>query len=310
MQTEELGKLEKVNLRKAWNHEAYDFTKWLSLEENMQLLSDEIGIEIGVTQVEANVGNFNVDLLAEEENTGRKIIIENQLEPTNHDHLGKLVTYASGYDAEIIIWIVEDTREEHIRAIDWLNEHTDEEINFFLVKIELWKIGNSSAAPKFQVISQPNGWAKEIKDSAKQLSLTTMKKLQLEFWNEFKTYGKKHGTRLKLRNTSPQHWYDISIGTREAHISLTINSRDKLIGCEIYIPNSKEAFKSLYEHKIKIEEELKEKPVWMELPEKKASRIKIASGGDINNKNEWQNYFIWLLQEAEKFQQVFNKYFT
>lgn len=131
MQSQQLGRLEKVELRKAWNHEALDFTKWLSLTENLQLLSDEIGIEISLIQTEALVGKFSVDILAEEENTGRKIIIENQLEPTNHDHLGKIITYASGYDAEIIIWIVENAREEHIRAIDWLNEHTDEDINFF-----------------------------------------------------------------------------------------------------------------------------------------------------------------------------------
>jgi hypothetical protein len=142
-----LGKLEKGDLRKVWLHEAIDFTNWLALDENLKLLSDEIGIDIKLLQTEALVGKFIADILAEEENTGRKVIIENQLEATNHDHLGKIITYASGYDAEIIIWIVESTREEHIRAIDWLNEHTDEDIDFFLIKMEIWKIGNSPYAP-------------------------------------------------------------------------------------------------------------------------------------------------------------------
>lgn len=205
MQSQQLGRLEKVDLRKAWTHEALDFSKWLSLPENLQLLSDEIGIEISLIQKEASVGKYSVDILAEEENTGRKIIIENQLEPTNHDHLGKIITYASGYDAEIIIWIVENAREEHTRAIDWLNEHTDEDINFFLIQMELWKIGDSPIAPKFQLISQPNDWARVVKDSAKQTGLSNTKVLQLEFWDKFKEYVKNEKSKLRLRDTRPRH---------------------------------------------------------------------------------------------------------
>src|SRR5205085_4728442 len=123
--------------------EALDFTNWLAQKENLEALGEEIGVDIKLIKTEANVGKFNVDILAEEENSERKIIIENQLEDTNHDHLGKIITYASGYDAEIIVWIVESTREEHIRAIDWLNEHTDEDIDFFLIKMEIWKISDS-----------------------------------------------------------------------------------------------------------------------------------------------------------------------
>ena len=115
-----LSKLEKVDLREVWKHEALDFTNWLAKPENLELLSDEIGIDITLIQTEASVGNFNVDILAEEENTGRKIVIENQLESTDHDHLGKIITYASGFDAEIIIWIVKNVRDEHKQALDWL----------------------------------------------------------------------------------------------------------------------------------------------------------------------------------------------
>ncbi|MBU1121650.1 MAG: DUF4268 domain-containing protein, partial [Candidatus Omnitrophica bacterium] len=155
-----LSKLKKVALRNVWKNEAKDFTNWLAEEENLSLLSDEIGIDIKLIKTEAIVGSFNVDILAEEENTGKKIIIENQLEITNHDHLGKIITYASGYDADIIIWLIKDVRDEHKQAIDWLNEHTDEKLNFFIIKIELWQIGDSPVAPKFQIISKPNDWAK------------------------------------------------------------------------------------------------------------------------------------------------------
>ena len=151
-----LGKIKKVELRKAWNHEASDFTNWLAEEENLRLLSDEIGVDIKLIQTEATVGRFNVDILAEEENTGNKIVIENQLEVTNHDHLGKIITYASGFDASIVIWVVKEVREEHRQAIDWLNEHTDEDLAFFLIQVELWQIGDSPFAPKFEIVSKPN----------------------------------------------------------------------------------------------------------------------------------------------------------
>src|SRR3989339_1963783 len=177
-----LGKLKKVELREAWKHEASNFTQWLAQEENLALLGDEIGFDIKLLQTEAAVGSFSVDILAEEENTGRKIIIENQLEVTNHDHLGKIITYASGYDAEIIIWIVEDVRDEHQKAIEWLNEHTDENINFFLIKIELWQIEGSNPAPKFEIIVAPNEWAKAIKQSGATGELTDTKIQQLDFW--------------------------------------------------------------------------------------------------------------------------------
>ncbi|MGN0478700.1 MAG: DUF4268 domain-containing protein, partial [Hominenteromicrobium sp.] len=134
-----LGKIEKINdLRSVWPHEAHDFSKWLSHEENLALLSDTIGIEISLAERESPVGGFHVDLFATETGTGRRIIIENQLEDTDHDHLGKIITYASGKDAEVIIWIVKRARDEHRQAIEWLNQHMDENIGFFLLEIELW----------------------------------------------------------------------------------------------------------------------------------------------------------------------------
>lgn len=303
-----LGKLKKIDLREAWKHEANDFTKWLSQEENLRLLGDEIGYEIVLIQTEAAVGDFSVDILAEEENTKRKIIIENQLEITNHDHLGKLITYASGYEAGVVIWVVSDVREEHRQAIDWLNEHTDESIEFYLVKIELWQIAESPYAPKFEIISKPNDWARTVKDSAGQGELTETKLDQLEFWNQFKSYGIQNKTKFHLRKTYPQHWTDISIGSKDAHISLTINSKEDLFATELYIPDNKELYAQLLSHKDEIEKELGEKAEWMELPGKKASRIKTLKTGSFNDKKSWENYFEWFLREAEKFQSVFPKY--
>jgi len=304
-----LGKLKKVELREGWKHEANDFTKWLALEENLRLLGDEIGFDLKLVQTEANVGSFNVDILAEEENTGHKIIIENQLEVTNHDHLGKLITYASGYDAKIIVWVVKDVREEHRQAIDWLNEHTDEDIEFYLLQIELWQIGESPFAPKFEIISKPNDWTKTVRSSVESGELTDTKIKQMEFWNAFKEYIKKQNSKVRLQKIYPQHWVNTSIGNRYAGIAITINSRENLLGVEIYISNNKDLYHNFEEHKEEIESDLGEKLEWMELPNKKASRIKISAPGDFKNQDNWEGYFEWLLQMTEKFQKVFPKYF-
>lgn len=304
----QLSKLEKVDLREVWKHEALDFTNWLAKPENLELLSDEIGIDISLIQTEASVGNFNVDILAEEENTGRKIVIENQLESTDHDHLGKIITYASGFDAEIIVWIVKSVRDEHKQAVDWLNEHTDSNINIFAIQMEVWKISNSPYAPKFQVIAKPNDWAKAVKIATTQSELSDTKLLQLDFWTKFKEYVQEHNGKIKLRKAYPQHWYDISFGFSNAHIALTVNSQSEQMACEVYIPDSKKLFSVLHEQKEKIEAELTEQLEWEELPEKKASRIKLISSGCLSSQESWEQYHSWMLDRVSKFQKVFGKF--
>lgn len=303
-----LGKLKKVDLREGWKHEAHDFTQWLAQEENLGLLGDEIGFEIKLIQTEASVGNFNVDILAEEEGTAKKIIIENQLEITNHDHLGKVITYASGYDAEVIIWVVKDVREEHRRAIDWLNEHTDESIEFYLLRIELWQIEESAFAPKFEIISKPNEWAKAVKESVGSGELTETKLKQLAFWNALKEYAKEAKSNLRFHKSNPQHWNNMSIGTSEAYLSVTINSKENMFGVELHIPDNKELYAELLSQKDEIEGVLCEKLEWMELPNKKASRIKVSLGGDLNNQENWEIYIGWILGVVEKFRTVFPRY--
>jgi hypothetical protein len=303
-----LAKLKKVELRAAWRHEASDFTQWLAQEENLRLLSDEVGFDIKLIQTEAAVGKFNVDILAEEENTGKKIIIENQLEVTNHDHLGKLITYASGYDAGVIIWIVKDVREEHRRAVDWLNEHTDEGVEFYLVKIEVWQIEESALAPKFEIICKPNDWAKAVKESVSGGELTETKVKQLEFWNALRDFAKQNNSQLRFQKSNPQHWLNMSIGSSDAHLALTINSIQKLFGVELYISNNKELYAELFKQRETIDRELGETVEWMELPGKKASRIKVSHSGNFDDERKWDSTFVWLLGVAEKFRKVLPKY--
>ncbi len=301
-----LGILKQVPLREIWVHEAHTFTKWLAEEKNLGLLSDELDLEINLIQTEASVGRFNVDILAEQTTSDKKIIIENQLEITDHDHLGKIITYASGVDAEFIIWVVASVREEHKRAVDWLNEHTDEDVNFFLIKIELWQIGDSQPAPKFNIISQPNDWAKAVKQSTSSVTNLSETKLRnLDFWQKFIEYAKGEHTELRLRKPYPQHWYDISAGSSNWHIALTLNSQTHKMGCEVYIGEDKNQFKKFELHKSEIEKHLGKDLEWMELPEKKASRIKQSAPCDLGKETRWPEYFAWLLYRAESFHKTF-----
>ena len=303
-----LSRLKQVDLREAWQHEAYDFTKWLAEDENIELLSDEIGVEIVIIEKEASVGRFNVDILAEESNTGNNIIIENQLEKTDHDHLGKLITYAAGIDAGIVIWVVKETQEEHQQAVEWLNEKTNTELSFFLVQIELWQIDDSNYAPKINVIEKPNYWSKDVKSSVEKTKLTDTKKMQLEFWTKLKDYAQEQGYNINFRKPRAQHWYDISFGTSEAHISLSVNTQKGNISTDVYIPDSPEAFDNFYENKEEIETEVGSSLDWQELPEKKASRVRLTKSYSISNNDDWSEAFDWMIKKLLLFKKVFSKY--
>lgn len=305
--SKKIGKITKVPLREVWKHEEYDFSSWLAQDENLDALGREIGTEIKLIKTEANVGRYTVDILAEEEASGRKIIIENQLEETNHDHLGKIITYASGYDAEIIIWIVKSVRDEHLKAVEWLNENTDENLNFFLIKIELWQIDKSKPAPKFEIMASPNEWAKAVKTSSVSGEISNTKIQQLEFWNKFKDYVRLEDTHIRLRTPRPQHWYDISMGNSEAHVALTLNSRENQMGCEIYINKNKKLFNFLMEKKSKIEKEIKESAEWIDAAV--ASRIKISKKlTSLENQSPESKNFKWLYDKTILFQTIFSKY--
>jgi hypothetical protein len=299
------GNLQQVDLRKGWSHEAFDFTQWLVDPENLQMLSDEIGIEITPIDSEAKTGRYSVDILAEEDNTGRKVIVENQLEQTDHDHLGKLVTYASGHDAEYVVWIVKDAKDEHRQALEWLNDKTGNDFNFFLLRLELWQIDDSKPAVKFNTIVKPNEWTKTLRERTKSDDLSETKLMQLDFWQQFKTFCNEQGSCLGTRKAFPQHWYDISIGRSEGYISLTVNTRDNETGCELYISDDKAWFDDLYEQREEIEAKIGESLEWMRLDGKKASRIKLAKDFDFEDQDQWPDYFGWLKNKADKFKQVF-----
>jgi hypothetical protein len=304
-----LSRITKVNPREIWKHEALDFTQWLAKEENISILCEELGIEIENVKSEASAGRYNVDIIADEIDSNRKVIIENQLEPTDHKHLGQILTYASAFDASIIIWIVTDFTEEHRQAIDWFNRNIAQGISFFLIQIEVYKIGESAPAPKFNLICEPNDWGKTMKKSEDGDIYSGLKLQQKEFWDGLKEYASKANTALNYgRSPKPQHWYNISFGTSKCHIALTQNSQKQYVGCEIYIRNDNELYDQLYKNKDIIEKELGFEVEWMELPDATASRIIITHKGDPRNRDKWHEYNEWLVKTADLFARVFIRY--
>lgn len=304
-----LSRITKINPREIWKHEALDFTKWLALEENISVLCEELELNLENIKPEVAAGRYSVDIVADDIDSKRKVIIENQLETTDHKHLGQLLTYASAHDASIIIWIVRDYTEEHRQAIDWFNRNIAESISFFLIQIEVYKIENSKPAPKFNVICEPNDWGKTVKSAGAGNALSNLKLLQKEFWDGLKEYAGTVKTSINFgRTPKPQHWYNISFGTSRCHIALTLNSQRKYIGCEIYVRNDKALYETFFMHKSVIEQAVGTTLEWMELPDATASRILLAKPAKIHEKKNWPGYFSWCVESVEKFAKVFGGY--
>lgn len=256
MATMKLGKLQEVDIRKLWNHEQYDFSEWLSKAENLELLNEAIGLTLSEVEKEVYVGSYRCDLVGTDETTGDKVIIENQLEMSNHDHLGKIITYASGLDAKVVVWIVKEAREEHRSAIEWLNNNTPEKLSFFLIEIHAYQIGDSLCAPKFEVVEKPNGFIKNAKTQSGSGDYNKSQGERIEFWTRFNEVLVERGKPFNVRKPTTDHWYDIAIGTSEAHVSLTLVNKDGCVGVELYINDNKDLFDKLYAQKDEIEQNL------------------------------------------------------
>ncbi|WP_205408033.1 DUF4268 domain-containing protein [Alterileibacterium massiliense] len=237
------------------------------------MLSDEIGLTLTDISNEVFVGSYHCDLVAKDETTGIKAIIENQMEVTNHDHLGKIITYASGLDANIVIWIVKEAREEHKSAIEWLNNKTIKDISFFLVEIRAYKIGDSLPAPKFVIIEKPNDFVKTANLSTDSGELSKAQSERLNFWNIFNETLISRNKPFNVRKATTDHWYDVALGTSEAHISITLVNKTNSIGIEVYINDNKKLFDKLFLESEEIESKLGFSMDWQRLDNKKASRI-------------------------------------
>ena len=304
-----IGKLEEVDIRELWKHEQYDFSEWLAKKENIEILNNILGLTLVDISKETYVGSYRCDLFARDETTGIRVIIENQLEISNHDHLGKIITYASGLDAKVIVWIVKEAREEHRSAIEWLNNNTNSNINFFLIEIHAYKIGNSDKAPMFQVVEQPNDFIKNNKVSNSNETMNKSQSQRIEFWNQFNNVVVERGKPFNIRRATTDHWYSIAIGTSEAHIDITLVNKDSLIGVELYITNNKELFDKLYDRKEDIEKDLNFKLDWRRLDNSKASRILYyIKGLNFDNHTNYDELINKTIDLAVLMRDTFKKY--
>ena len=309
MSTVKIGKLTEVDVRDLWKHEQYDFSNWLAKEENIKLLDDEIGLTLMDINKEVYIGSYRCDLVAKDETTGQIVIIENQLEATNHDHLGKIITYAAGLDAKTIIWIVKEAREEHKAAIEWLNNNSSEEIGFFLIELHAYKINDSLPAPMFKVVEKPNNFTKTSKQNYSDKELNRSQNERLMFWEEFNTVIVAKGKPFSVRKPTTDHWYDVAIGTSEAHLASNLVNKENKIVLELYILDNKKLFDHLYEDKEKIENTLQMNFSWERLDGKKASRIKHdVLGLDFSDHSNYPQLMDECIEKILKMRDVFKKY--
>lgn len=283
-----LGKLKELDVRSVWGHEQYDFSKWLASPENIEQLGDVLNLSLVDVETEKFVGAYRCDILCKDEITGKVVLIENQLEQTNHDHLGKIITYASGLDASVVVWIVASAREEHASAIQWLNTHTTDDVSFFLIEVHAYTIGDSVPAPMFKIIEQPNDFVKQVKSIAKSQELSDSQTKRLEFWNKFNEILDSKGRPFNKRKATTDHWYSVAIGSSQCHISIDLVNREHKIRVSLWIPNNKELYDALYGYKTEIEAAAGFPLKWERLDNKKASLFSTEIKGlNFNNQSNY-----------------------
>lgn len=316
MSTPALGRLEKVDLRTAWPSESGDFTPWLAQADNLKLLGETIELELELEAQEKAVGPFSADILCRDTSSDEHwVLIENQLERTDHKHLGQLLTYAAGLKAATIVWIAERFHEEHRAALDWLNEITSERFAFFGLEVELWRIGDSAMAPKFNIVSKPNGWARTVQSTATSSGeQSEVKQTQFQFWIAFKNYMEEKRSFIRCQKPDRQHWMNHSIGRSGFHLasiastwSSEANAWEPELRVELVLhdQNAKNYFALLAAQKDEIERAYGQSLIWHNPPDKKASKIYVRQPADFTDAQKWAEQHEWLRANLEKMHQVF-----
>jgi len=310
MAIKSFGKFEALEPRNYWNDEAKDFTPWLAKEENIAMVGDVLGLELEVQSTEESVGPFRADILCKETASGRYVLIENQLEKTDHDHLGKLITYAAGLEAVVIVWISRSFTEEHRSAIDWLNRVTDESANFFGLEIEIWRIGNSDPAPKLNVVCMPNEWRKSVNP---QPRLSESQRFQLEYWTAYIEHLKANNYK-RVPKPQPQNWLYHSLGRGGFGLSSVASQWDSIkkinspvIRMDFFIDgeDSKKYFFMLEGKKQEIEESIGEELFWYNPENARVCKIFAQKSVNIKDKKDWKKQHEWLYDHLKIFESVF-----
>lgn len=308
--TMNLGRLERVPLREVWTSESGDFTPWLAEEANLALLGDALNLELELEAQEKGVGPFRADLLCKDTRTDSWVLIENQLERTDHSHLGQLLTYAAGLEAVTIVWIAERFTDEHRAALDWLNAITGEHIDFFGIEVELWRIGDSPRAPKFSLVSKPNGWTKHvasIRRSAETEGLSETKQLQREYWSALNEALRQRSSFIRPQQPPANSWTRFAIGRSGMHLTAFVNMRERYVGVELILrrPEADPHFTSLCDEKEQIETDMGETLEWKEL----GSSFRIVLQKDdvqVSDTTDWPRQHAWFTETLERFHRTFS----
>ena len=301
----ELGKIEQADVRKIWPNEALDFTPWLF--QNLGLLGEALRMDLAPVQREAPVGDFSLDILAEDRNTGVKVAIENQLEGTDHGHLGQVLTHAAGYDARIVIWVTPEFREEHRAALDWLNHWTPEEIAFYGVEVGAIKIGSSLPAPEFRPVAFPNGWSKQARQRASSDQSSRQGEMR-QFFTPLSEQLLQGGFADRVV------WYQNMprFPTRSEGVHYVLNVFDKSVGAFIRISKgSAEAknriFDALHKDAVQLEAELDAQWFWDRWGNQSFARLGIRRDGSIDDPPErLEELGAWLVEHLPKLKTVLN----
>ncbi len=297
----ELGAIERVELREVWTDEAREFTPWV--QENLQLLADALGIELQAEGREVAVGPFSADVLAVEPDSGSKVVIENQIGQTDHDHLGKLMTYAGGLGARFVVWIAGHFREEHRQALEWLNEITGPEIGFFGVEVELLRIDDSRPAPHFKVVSSPNELVKVVRGTVSERGLRYQ-----AFWSALLELIKERdpgATAASPEAARTRQWFGIPVGRTGFRVNAVFAAGGRFL-VELYIDTgdrgvNKQAFDALHERRVEIEGRFGEPLIWERLDHRRASRLKVERPGSIDgSEEELEELRRWAVQRMLK----------
>ena len=306
-----LDRLQPVELRDIWPDEAQDFTPWLAEEENLELLSETLGLELELEGQEINVGDFRADILCRNAADGSRVLIENQLEGTDHSHLGQTLTYSAGLDIHTVIWIAKEFRAEHRAALDRLNEITKEDFQYFGIEVKVWQIGDSAHAPQFEVVSSPNDWSRTVSQNTQRVVNSELSETQLQkerFWIEFRDYMIQKGSRLRCPKPGPWNYLVFSIGRTNFTLEPIINSQKTEIGIRLYIKgqNATAHFHLLKAQRGDIEEEFGELLEWAELLQFESNRVSLKKGNtDPTDETDWQKQHEWLTSKLELFDKVF-----
>lgn len=310
----ELSRLASVELREVWPNEATDFTPWLAEEENLSLLADTLNMELELERSEVRLGFGGiVDLLCRNPENDSRVMIENQLEETDSDHLGRIMEYMTGLDAVTVVWIAKSFKVEHRAVFDRLNEITEGTFRFFGVEIELWRIGNSSPAPKFNIVSSPNDWSLTVSQEAQRAANENLSEAELQlmtFWTRLRDCMNRTDSLVQCPAPSKLSFLVFSLGRANFSMVAWLGRKAREIVVRLYMsgPDATAHFHLLVRDRAEIERECEEQLEWKELPQHERSRISLhKSDTDPTDEEDWPDQHAWLAEKLELFDRVFRQ---